>query len=131
MNNMVWIPSIEYILVVFQENIKAPQLLNRQGLISTLDKVRWGIPTQPKPNVWDQVTFLFKDIVEQHFFMDGNKRIGILIADLFLINNGHDFSPKKGEIYSVTVETAKRRMNFQDLKEWFLSNSKKINRIRQ
>jgi death-on-curing family protein len=124
-SNMVWIPSIEYILFVFKEKITEPQLINRQGLISTLDKVRWGIPTQQKPLLWNQVTILFKDIVEQHFFMDGNKRISILIAYIFLINNGYEFSPKKGEIFSITMETAKGNMVFQDLKKRFMDNSKK------
>ena len=122
---MDWIPSIEYILVNFRETISEPHLMNRQGLISTLDRVRWGIPGQNKPNIWDQVTILFKDIVEQHFFIDGNKRIGSVLAYIFLMKNGYNFSPKKGEIFSITMKTAQGKMQFQDLKKWFIDNSKK------
>ena len=123
---MTWFPSVEYILSVFEDLIKKGGLMNRERLNSTLDKVRWGIPFQGLPNIWDQVTILFKEIVEYHYFSDGNKRIGILMAYLFLSNNGSEFSPPLGEIFSVTMEVAQGLKDFDEIKAWFSKNSKEI-----
>ncbi|MHA1264656.1 MAG: type II toxin-antitoxin system death-on-curing family toxin [Candidatus Helarchaeota archaeon] len=123
---MRWIPSVEYIMALCEEQIKHAQLMNRGGLESTLDKVQWGIPTQGSPTLWDQVTILFKEIVENHYFSDGNKRIGILLAYLFLQKNGYEFSPPNQEIFSVTINVAQGLKTYAELKQWFIINSKEI-----
>ncbi len=87
--------------------------------MSTLDKVRWGIPYQNVLTIWYQVTILYKEIVENHYFSDGNKRIGSLLAYIFLFKNGNDFSPPLGEIYNITSEVAQVLKSFEDLKDWF------------
>jgi len=40
--------------------------------MSTLDKVRWGIPFQNVLTIWDQVTILYKEIVENHKYFNDN-----------------------------------------------------------
>jgi len=123
---VVWIPSVEYIETLFKDQIKAGYLINRQGLISTLDKVEWGIPFQDAPTIWDQVTILYKEIIENHYFSDGNKRIGALLAYIFLFKNGYEFFPPEGEIYRITMNVAQGLIEFGKLKEWFNKNSRKI-----
>ncbi|MHA1257706.1 MAG: type II toxin-antitoxin system death-on-curing family toxin, partial [Promethearchaeota archaeon] len=103
---MVWIPTIEYVESLFKDQIKAGNLMNRQGLLSILDKVKWGTPFQDIPTIWDQVTTLYKEIIEFHYFSDGNKRIGILLAFIFLYKNGYEFSPPQGEILQTTLDVA-------------------------
>jgi death-on-curing family protein len=122
---MTWIPSVQYIIALFENQIEQPQLINQDGLISTLDKVRWGIPFHDVPTIWDQVTILFKEIVENHYFMDGNKRIGILLAYIFLNKNGYDFIPPKDEIFSFTMAVAQILKSFDEIKTWFFRNSQK------
>jgi death-on-curing family protein len=126
MPSIPWFPTIEYILIIFKENIENPVLINRQGLLATLDKMRWGIPTQRQPSIWDSVVILFKDVVEQHFFLDGNKRIGILLADLFLYRNNFSLDPAVGEIFRITIETAQGNVSYGELKKWFEQNSRTI-----
>jgi len=123
---VAWIPSVEYIETLFEGQIKAGHLMNRQGLISTLDKVKWGVPFQDAPTIWDKVTILYKEIIENHYFSDGNKRIGALLAYIFLFKNGYEFSPIEGEIYSVTMNVAQGLIEFEKLKEWFNKNSRKV-----
>ena len=123
---MVWIPSVEYIEVLFEDQIKKGHLMNRQGVISILDKVRWGIPFQNAPAIWDQVAILYKEIVENHYFSDGNKRMGSLLAYIFLEKNGYEFFPPEGEIYRMTMNVAQGLRKFDELKDWFQKNSKKI-----
>lgn len=123
---MVWIPSVEYIVLLFNDQVKAGKLMNRQGLLSTLDKVKWGIPTQEIPTIWDQVTILYQDIINGHCFSDGNKRIGSLLAYIFLTKNGYEFSPPQGDILNFTLEVAQNLKAFNEIKYWFQSNSKRV-----
>ncbi len=123
---MAWIPTVEYIIALYNDQINAGKLINRQGLLSTLDKVKWGIPFHDIPSIWDQVTLLYEEIINGHYFQDGNKRIGSLTAYLFLAKNGYEFSPPQGEILSVTLEVAQRLKTYEDIKNWFQSNSQKI-----
>lgn len=123
---MIWIPTIEYILNIFKEKIGKSILMNNSGLKATLDKVQWGIPFQPDPTIWDRVTILYKSIVEEHFFADGNKRIGLLLAFIFLNNNGYDFITSNDDAYKITLEVAQGLKTYEEIKVWFKSNSKKI-----
>lgn len=123
---MVWIPSVEYIESLFEDQIKIGNLMNRQGLMSTLDKVKWGIPFQDVPTIWDQVTIFYKEIIEHHYFSDGNKRIGSLLAFIFLYKNGYEFSPPQGEILRTTLQVAQGLRSFDQIKIWFQSNSIKV-----
>ena len=122
---MVWIPSVEYIIVLFKDLIENEDIMNRQGLISTLDKVKWGIPSQDLPTIWDQATILYKEIIENDYFSDGNKRISVLITYIFLDKNGYEFSPPSGEILNFTLEVAQGLKTFEEVKNWFKQNSKK------
>ena len=122
---MAWVPSVEYIVTLLEDQIKAGNLMNRQGLISTLDKVKWGIPFQEIPTIWDKVTILYKEIIENHYFSDGNKRIGSLLAYIFLFKNGYEFSPPIEEIYRITMEVAQGLKKLDEIKEWFKMHSKK------
>ena len=123
---MAWIPSLEYIECLFDDQIKAGKLMNRQGLVSTLDKVKWGIPFHNVPTIWEQATILYKELIENHYFSDGNKRVGSLLAYIFLLRNGYEFSPPQGEILAFTINVAQGLKSFEEIKKWFQINSKKI-----
>ncbi|MHA2037883.1 MAG: type II toxin-antitoxin system death-on-curing family toxin [Promethearchaeota archaeon] len=116
---MIWIPTVEYVEELYNDQIKVGLLMNREGLMSTLDKVQWGIPFKDAPSIWDQVTILYKEIVDNHYFSDGNKRIASLIVYIFLYKNGYKFSPPKGDVYEVTLDLAQGLKSFDDIKDWF------------
>ncbi len=122
---MIWIPNLDYVEELFKDQIKVGLLMNREGLMSTLDKVQWGIPFKDAPSIWDQVTILYKEIVDNHYFSDGNKRIASLIAYIFLYKNGYKFSPPKGDVYEVTLDVAQGLKSFDDIKDWFKRYSNK------
>ena len=123
---MVWIPTVEYVEELFKDQIKAGQLMNRQGLVTTLDNVRWGIPFKDAPTIWDQVVILYKEIIENHYFTDGNKRIASLLAYVFLYRNGYEFSPPEGEVFTITLDTAQGLKSFEVIKEWFKKYSERV-----
>ncbi len=123
---MIWIPDINYILEVFEERIEKPFLMNRSGLEGTLDKVIWGIPYQPKPDIFDRATILYKELVTGHYFADGNKRIGLLVATIFLEVNGYKFDPGNDSAYDMTIKVAQGLKSFKEIKEWLGKNSIKL-----
>lgn len=124
----MWFPSIEFILQIYKRYIsESPKtLINIQGLKATLDKSKFGIPYHPLPSIWDSVTILYKEIVENHYFIDGNKRIGSLIAVLFLNFNEFQFTPPVGDIFKITMNVAQLKISFEDIKNWFQQNSEKF-----
>lgn len=126
---MIWIPTVEYVEELFKDQIKSGQLMNRQGLMSTLDKVRWGFPFKDEPSIWDQVTILYMELIEYHYFSDGNKRIASLLAYIFLYKNGYEFSPLEGEMYRVTMDVAQGLISFDVIKEWFKKYTKKVDNL--
>jgi len=122
---MIWLPKLSYILELFEERLgEKPFLLKKQGLKSTLDKIEWGIPFQPGPTIWDRVSILYRDIVEEHFFADGNKRIGFIISVIFLNKNGYFFDTTNDDVYEMTIQVAQGLKSFEEIKEWFEKNSR-------
>ena len=119
---MTWFPTIDYINELFKEWIDPPILMNSAGLESTLDKVKWGLPMHDMPSIWDSAAILYLDIVEQHFFSDGNKRIGSLLLFVFLVKNGFAFNPPVGEIFETTMEIAMGNKKFDAIVQWIKKN---------
>ncbi len=124
----MWFPSIEFILQIYKRYISESSncLINVNGLKSTLDKSKLGIPFHPLPTIWDSVSILYKEIVENHFFIDGNKRIGSLVAVLFLNFNNFQFLPPIGDIFKMTMDVAQVKKSFEDIKNWFRQYSEKV-----
>jgi len=124
---MLWLPTLSYIVELFKHTVEEEAiLLNKEGLKGTLDKLEWGIPFQPDPTIWDRVSILYKNIVEGHFFSDGNKRIGFIISVIFLNKNGYFFDTSNEEVYEITIQVAQGLKPFEEIKQWFKSNSKQI-----
>lgn len=122
---MIWLPKLSYILELFEERLgEKPFLLKKQELKSTLDKIEWGIPFQPEPTIWDRVSILYRDIVEEHFFADGNKRIGFIISVIFLNKNGYFFDTTNDDVFEMTIQVAQGLKSFEEIKEWFEKNSR-------
>ncbi|MFX1237433.1 MAG: type II toxin-antitoxin system death-on-curing family toxin [Promethearchaeota archaeon] len=123
---ITWEPSVDYIIALFNDQIKSGTLMNRKGLMSTLDKVKWGLPFKGQPSIWEKVAILYKDLIDGHYFSDGNKRIGSLMAYIYLSKNGFEFSPPIGEILSFTLEVAQGTKSEKEILDWFKTNSRKI-----
>lgn len=89
--------------------------------------MKFGIPFHPNPSIWDQSAIFMKEVVENNYFIDGNERIGILVAILFLNFNNYSFKPPKGEIFSFTMSVAQVDAPFDEISKWFQLYTKKRN----
>lgn len=57
-------------------------------------------------------------LVNGHPFYDGNKRIGLLAAALFLEANGFEFLPQKADAIENTLKLAKGELTEEGFAEW-------------
>lgn len=61
-------------------------------------------------------------LISNHAFVDGNKRIGMLVMLVFLEINGVKISPEVNEVSRVGLEVASGNMKYDELLEWILEN---------
>ena len=59
-------------------------------------------------------------ICENHALIDGNKRVALASALVFLDMNGYDFDCSEEEIYQIMMDVAKNKLNKAKLTEKFI-----------
>lgn len=62
-------------------------------------------------------------ICENHALIDGNKRVGLAAALVFLDINGYDFDCPEEKIYRIMMDVAGGKMNKAELTEKFIRYS--------
>ena len=65
-------------------------------------------------------------IVKNHGFADGNKRTALVIADLFLMLNGHELASSPSENVLTILGVAEGSLSEEGLVAWFRGNVKVI-----
>ena len=73
------------------------------------------------PSLLEKAARLCHSLVLNHAFVDGNKRIGILIMMTFLRINGVDIRPSSDEVVRMGLSLASGKMSYSDTLEWILS----------
>ena len=61
-------------------------------------------------------------LIANHAFVDGNKRIGVLVMMTFLEVNGIRLRPTNAELARVGLAVAAGEMKYDELLEWILEN---------
>ena len=61
-------------------------------------------------------------LISNHAFVDGNKRIGMLVMLVFLEINGVKISPTSADIAHVGLAVASGEMKYEQLLEWITKN---------
>ena len=86
--------TIEDILIVATGHVGDYQLLNENQLLYLVDIVGERIgDTELFPNLFQKAAVYAHHIITGHIFFDGNKRIGMHCALLFLSLNDFDLRP--------------------------------------
>ena len=74
-------------------------------------------------DVPDKAAALWHSLVMNHPFIDGNKRIGAMAAELFLGLNGIDLGATDEELIEITLATARGEMSAEALAIWIRQRS--------
>ena len=77
------------------------------------------------PDVFTQAAALMDSLVNNHPFVDGNKRTGITAAGLFLLLNGLKLNASQADVESITLRVATKDLNIEELAKWFTKNTKR------
>ena len=76
------------------------------------------------PSILDKAAQLCYSLIENHPFLDGNKRIGIHLTLIFLRINGIDLNYSQEELIDFGLKIALGKMKKDEIKEWFVNHSK-------
>jgi death on curing protein len=78
-----------------------------------------------KPSLFDLAASYAFGLVKNHPFIDGNKRVGFVVALLFLELNGYRFQATEVDAAMRTLALAAGEMKEAAYSEWLKANSKR------
>jgi len=71
----------------------------------------------------DKAASLIESILNNHPFIDGNKRTGYVLARLFLLQNGVDIKANQQDKYEFVMNIASGKMRFEEIASWLQKHS--------
>jgi death on curing protein len=71
------------------------------------------------PDLASKAAALMHSLVMNHPFVDGNKRVGAMAAELFLDFNGRSLSAPDEEFEEITLSVARGEIDAESLAIWF------------
>ena len=74
------------------------------------------------PSVEEKAARLGHSLIANHAFVDGNKRIGMLVMMTFLEVNGAGIRPTVDEVARVGIATASGEMRYSEILSWIRDN---------
>jgi death-on-curing protein len=80
------------------------------------------------PTLPEMAGAYFYHLVMNHAFVDGNKRIGALAADVFLEMNGYDLKVNQDILEKLTLDTAQGKVDKAEVALFFKKHSKKVSK---
>jgi death-on-curing protein len=76
------------------------------------------------PDIFEKAAALMESLINNHPFVDGNKRTGIACAVLFLQQNSVSFSAKNADLEKFTLRVASSKVCRSDIAEWLKKHSR-------
>jgi death on curing protein len=117
-------PSIEQVLRAHQKSIQtygtSTGLFDHRLLASALAAPKQSLRGQLLHSGPAEIAaaYLFH-LCMNHPFVDGNKRIGLLAALLFLDANGYTLTATPAQAEAITMKVAASQCSKQELTQWF------------
>ncbi len=104
---------------VIEQSGGAMGVRNQEGLESALAQPRMSYADQELyPTLIEKVAALGFSLINNHPFVDGNKRIGHAALEVTLLMNGYEIQADVDSQESVILAVAASKMNRQDFLEW-------------
>lgn len=108
-----------------------PGLLDEGRLDAALDspKNRFHYASVT-PDVFQLAAAYAYALTRDHPFVDGNKRMALVVSGVFLELNGFRLQASEGEAYSATDALANRELDDEQFANWLRDSSKRISASR-
>jgi death on curing protein len=75
------------------------------------------------PDLFTKAAALMDSLINNHPFVDGNKRTGIIAAALFLRANGYHSQVVNTELEKFTLEVAQSKHTIEEIAAWLQSSA--------
>lgn len=73
--------------------------------------------------LFEKAAALLDSLVNNHAFLDGNKRVGITSAALFLLSNGYQLRTSSKDLETFTLQVATDHPSINELATWLQAHS--------
>jgi death-on-curing protein len=122
MKDPVWVLH-EVVIAVHQcllaEHGGTPGIRDEALLDSALNRPRQRFEYSDEPSIFDLAASYCYGLANNHPFVDGNKRIALTIAALFLELNGYSLIAPEPNAVVIIEELASGNLSEDDLSTWF------------
>ena len=124
MNPPIWIEkslvlAVQSRLLVEHGGISG---LRDEGLLeSALDKPK-NLFFYGNPDLYDIAVAYITGLVQNHPFVDGNKRIGFMTGYIFLARNGKELIADEAEAAQIILNIVSHSIKEVQLKSWLIEN---------
>jgi death-on-curing protein len=78
------------------------------------------------PDLYHKAAALMDSLVNNHPFVDGNKRTGIAAAGLFLRQNGYRLTATNPDLETFTLRVASSRVEVAEIAAWLQRHSQLV-----
>jgi len=117
-------------LITVDEVIEIHDRLIRKygGKSGVLNKGLLGFPVEwinQRRSLFWKVAVLMRGIICRHPFVDGNKRTGLMVADIILESNGYQFVDED-EVKRFVLELARSEKEIDEIVDWLKSEVNKV-----
>ncbi|MEL6814397.1 MAG: type II toxin-antitoxin system death-on-curing family toxin [Cyanobacteria bacterium J06598_3] len=93
--------------------------IREDGLLeSTLAKAQNLLAYVPESKVWDLAAVYGYGFIQNHVFVDGNKRVGLASMAAFLYLNGYEMTSTEAEEVSTVLSVATGNCSQEELAVW-------------
>jgi len=75
------------------------------------------------PTAIEKAAAVAESILNNHPFIDGNKRTGYVLMRLVLLQNGQDIHCSQQDKYEFVMSIASGRMSFEEIASWLAKHS--------
>ena len=80
------------------------------------------------PDVFAKAAALLDSLIRNHPFVDGNKRVGITAAGLFMRRNGRRLTASNVELERFTLQVARSELTLEEMAAWLCNHSDAMDR---
>ena len=70
------------------------------------------------PDLVSKAAALMESLIRNHPFIDGNKRVGVAAAGLFLLQNGYRLTASNADLADFAFGVAKSCYTLEEIKTW-------------
>ena len=123
----VWVLR-ETVLTLHEQSLAAfggAAGIRDEGLLDSALAKPENLFAHGKPTIFDLAASYGFGLVKNHPFVDGNKRVGFIVAVVFLELNGHRFQATEAEAAVRTLALAAGEMSEVQYAAWLKANSRR------